>query len=521
MVKAEYLPEAEAQAMMQKPIVLDYHKLDNHEGLAPYFRQIVEQEVKKICKELEKPDGTEYNLYKDGLKIYTTIDLKMQEYAEAAVEEHISTIQKLFTAQRAYREGTVWKKYEKYLIESIKATERYEILKERGMSHSQVMAELSKPIKMRVFAWNKDQAYKDTVMSPIDSIKYMKMHLQAGFMAMDPFTGEVKAWVGGINHTYFQYDHVNINTKRQVGSTIKPLLYCLAVDNGFSPCGTVSTMPQSFPEKANYDAGGSEYVSVPMQKALALSINNAALYIIKQVGVNAFVDFLRKCGITTPLEKFPSLALGAQDISLYEMVSSYTMFPNGGIHVQPYFITKIEDKKGALLKTFAPVHKEVINDKTAFKMVKMMQGVIDHGTGRRMRGRYAMRGDIAGKTGTTNSQADAWFIGYTPQILAGAWVGCDDRYLRFASQDLGQGSAAALPIWAIFMQKVYKDKALEISTDIKFKQPEGFDDCDVLDPTSVSRSSTYTSSGVSPTDSTGRPIKEDEEPIEVVPQEEW
>lgn len=515
MAKAEFITEAEAADLTQKPLKLDYHKLDYHEGLAPYFRQIVEAEVKKVLKGMEKPDGSDYSIYKDGLKIYTTIDLRMQRYAEQAVEEHIKDIQKLFTAQRSYRDGSVWKKYEKYLVDAVKGTERYQIMKEDGMKHDQIMKELSKPVKMRVFAWNKKN-FKDTTMSPIDSVKYMKMFLQAGFMAMDPYTGEVKAWVGGIDHNYFQFDHVNINTKRQVGSTIKPLLYCLAVDNGFSPCGTVSTMPQSFPEKANYDAGGSKYVQLPMSTALALSVNNAALYIIKQVGVNAFVDFLRKCGISSDLEKFPSLALGASDISLYEMVSAYTMFPNGGIHVDPYFISKIEDKKGALLKNFAPVQKEIINQNTAFKMVRMMQGVIDHGTGRRLRGRYNMQSDIAGKTGTTNNQADAWFIGYTPQILAGAWVGCNDRYLRFSSEALGQGSAAALPIWALFMQKVFSDKSLQISKDVKFREPEGFDDCNVLDPTSVQRSSTYNSNGYIQ-DSNGRM----EEPIEEIPQEEW
>lgn len=514
MADAEFITKAEATALTQKPIALNYHKLDFHEGIAPYFRQIVEQEVKKICKTMEKPDGSNYNLYKDGLKIYTTIDLRMQHYAEQAVEQHISEIQKLFVAQRSYKDGSVWKKYEQYLMESIKSSERYEIMKEDGMKHEQIMAELRKPVKMRVFAWNKVR-HKDTVMSPIDSIKYMKMMLQAGFMAMDPYTGEVKAWVGGTDHTYFQFDHVNLNTRRQVGSTIKPLLYCLAVDNGFSPCGSVSTMPQSFPEKAHYDAGGSKYVSLPMSKALALSVNNAALYLIKQVGVNAFVDFLRKCGIRSDLEKFPSLALGASDISLYEMVSSYTMFPNGGMHVDPFYISKIEDKKGVLLKNFAPVQKEIINEKTAYKMVKMMQGVIDHGTGRRLRGRYNMQSAIAGKTGTTNSQADAWFIGYTPQILAGVWVGCNDRYLRFSSEALGQGSAAALPIWGLFMQKVYNDKALLISKDVKFREPENFDDCDAIDPTSLQRSSTYNSSGYYQSDSSG------DDPVEEIPQEEW
>src|SRR5690606_25548973 len=261
-------------------------------------------------------------------------DVKMQAYAEQSVAEHISEMQKLFMAQPDFRSGRVWNTHKKYLEESIRENRRYQALKKEGLDHEAIIKKMSEPVEMKVFAWNPERSI-DTLMSPIDSIKYMKMFLQAGFMAMDPYTGEVKAWVGGIDHSFFQYDHVNLGTKRQVGSTIKPLLYCLAVDNGFSPCGYVSTLPQSFPEKAHYDAGGSKYVEMPMNLALAKSINNAALYIIKQVGVHAFVDFAQRCGIKSKLEKFPSIALGASDISLIEMVSSYTMFPAHGMHVSP------------------------------------------------------------------------------------------------------------------------------------------------------------------------------------------
>lgn len=508
----DFITDAEAEKIKKEPIVLDYHKLDYHEGTAPYFRQVVEQEVKKVCKELKKPDGTNYNIYKDGLKIYTTLDPRMQRYAEQAVEEHMTYIQPIFNNQSGYRDGAIWKKFESYLNQDIKDCERYHILKEQGKAHEEIINELNRPVKMKVFAWNAKHN-KDTVMSPIDSIKYMKMFMQAGFMAMDPYTGEVKAWVGGVDHNYFQYDHVNINTKRQVGSTIKPLLYCLAVDNGFSPCGTVSTMPQQFPYVGWYDAGGTKYGQLPMSKAIALSVNNAALYLVKQVGVDAFVDFVHKCGITSKVEKVPSSALGTPVISLFEMLGAYSMFPGGGIHVQPLFITKIEDKNGALIKSFVPEQKELINAKTAYKMIKLMRGVVDFGTARRLRFRYGFTADIAGKTGTTNSQTDAWFIGYTPQILAGAWVGHDDNYLRFNSQDLGQGSAAALPIWGIFMTKVFADKKLDIRQDVKFKEPEGFDDCDVLDPTSLQRSGTYNSSGTVDGDVN--------DPKEEVPKEEY
>lgn len=485
MAKYGYLAVKDAHRLKKTPIILNYHKLTHHDGIAPYFRQVVELEVKKQLKGLKKPDGTEYNIYKDGLRIYTTLDVKMQEYAEAAVAQHLAEIQKQFAAQNKFKDGSVWNEFKKYLDQSIKETSRYRALKDDGMSHVEAIAEMRKPIKMTVFAWNKEQEL-DTVMSPIDSVKYMKMILQAGFMAMSPHTGEVKAWVGGANHTYFQYDHVNVNTRRQVGSTIKPLLYCLAVDNGYSPCGIVSTAPQSFPTIANYDAGGSEKGPMTMKSALAGSINNAALYLIKQVGINAFADFVEKCGIEAHIDKVPSLALGVPDISLIEMIRAYTMFPTGGTNVQPMFITKIEDKDGNVLKSFVPVQRELINKYTAFKMVSMMRGVVDFGTAKRMRYRYKIESEIAGKTGTTNNQADAWFIGYTPQILAGVWVGCDDRYLRFNNTNLGQGAAAALPVWAYFMQRVYADKSLGIKYDAKFEAPEDFNECDAtVDPGGV------------------------------------
>lgn len=508
MNKYDYLSNDSVAILTKLPIKLDYRKLDYHEGMAPYFRQVLELQVKDICKDLKKPDGSNYDIYKDGLKIYTTIDIRMQHYAEEAVDEHMAELQKEFISQGSYRDGSVWQKHQDILMQGIKQSDRYQMLKDEDMSEADIMKEFAKPIKMRVFGWNRSK-YKDTVMSPIDSIKYMKLFLQAGFLVMDPFTGEVKAWVGGIDHTFFQFDHVNINTKRQVGSTIKPMLYCLAVDNGFSPCGILSTAPQDFPEymKHPYDAGGSKKGDVTMQTAIALSLNNAALYLEKQVGINAFVDFVHKCGITSNIDKVPAAALGVADISLYEMLGAYSMFPSGGIHTDPFFITKIEDKNGMLLKTFTPQQKEIINPTTAYKMVLLMQGVIDHGTGVRMRTRYNIKGDIAGKTGTTNRQADAWFIGYTPQLIAGAWVGCDDRTFRFGSQALGQGSAAALPIWAYFMRRVNADRTLNIKTDAKFKMPDGFSNCE---------STEVPSTGGIP--STGNPDEEEPGPP---PSNDW
>ena len=484
MYKYNYIKAAELDSLKQKDTPLDYHKIDYHDGVAPYFRQIVEQQVKQVCKDLKKPDGTPYDIYKDGLKIWTTIDIRMQIYAEEAVQEHLSEWQKAFVAQPGYRDGSIWSRpnIANILNASIKSSDRYQMYKNQDMNEAKAMAEMKKPIKMRVFAWTKGH-YRDTTMSPVDSIKYMKTILQAGFIAMDPFTGEVKAWVGGIDHNFFQYDHVNVNTKRQVGSTIKPLLYSFAIDNGFSPCGEVSTLPVNFPTKANYNADKAATYDpqVTMKVALAKSINNAALYVLSQVGIEPFVDFVHKCNITSRIDPVPSVALGVSDISLYEMIGAYSMFPGGGMNTQPFFISRIEDKNGMLVKSFAASQKEVINPNTAFKMVKMMRGVVNFGTGARLRFKYNIRNDIAGKTGTTSNQADAWFIGYCPQLIAGTWVGCDDREFRFRTEQMGQGASSALPIWAFFMKRVFADKKLGIDPNKVFKQPQGFDDCDTTD----------------------------------------
>ncbi len=484
MRKYNYISAVQLDSLKQKETPLDYHRIDYHDGVAPYFRQIVEQQVKQVCRDLKKPDGTPYDIYKDGLKIWTTIDIRMQLYAEDAVAEHLTNWQRAFVAQPGYKDGSVWNKPAVLTIlnASIKSCDRYQMYKTQDMNEARAMAEMKKPIKMRVFGWTKGH-YKDTVMSPVDSIKYMKTILQAGFIAMDPFTGEVKAWVGGIDHNFFQFDHVNINTKRQVGSTIKPLLYSFAIDNGFSPCGEVSTLPVDFPTKAAYNADKDAHYDpkVTMKVALAKSINNAALYVLSQVGIDPFVDFVHKCGITSRMDPVPSVALGVSDISLYEMIGAYSMFPGGGMNTQPFFINRIEDKNGMLIKTFAASQKEVINPNTAFKMVKMMRGVVNFGTGARLRFKYDIRNDIAGKTGTTSNQADAWFIGYCPQLIAGVWVGCDDREFRFRTEQMGQGASSALPIWAFFMKKVFADKKLGIDANKVFKQPANFDDCDTTD----------------------------------------
>jgi len=522
MEKYGYLSSAASSAAKQTPLVLHYQRLDNHEGPAPYFRQVVEQEVKKWCKAHEKDNGDNYDLYKDGLKIYTTIDPRMQLYAEEAVEQHLKNLQASFEAQPKIKNGTIWTKGTplEALNSTVQRSERYLNLKEEGMSEADIMKEFKKPVSMKVFTWKNKSHLADTVMSPLDSIKYMRAFLSAGFMAMDPFTGEVKAWVGGIDHNFFQYDHVNIGTKRQVGSTIKPLLYTLAVDNGYSPCSAVSTAPQMFPgQKKAYDAGGSKYGNMSMKSALAFSVNNASLYLLNQVTINSFIDFVHKCGISSNIEQVPSIALGVSDISLFEMVWAYTMFPNRGINTQPIFISKIEDKNGNILQNNVPIQKEIVNAQTAYKMVLMMKGVTEIGTAKRLRYAYGLNGELAGKTGTTNDQSDAWYIGYTPQLLAGAWVGCDDRFLRFSSEAQGQGAAAALPIWAYFFKKVMGDNKTGITSSAKFIAPDNFNNCGDLGSTGGQY---YDDPNA--TDSTGRPLSgasDTSEPVEEIPATEW
>lgn len=480
MEKYNKITPNEALAAKNTKLVLNYNKQIHIDGVAPYFRQVVEQEVKKWCKTHLKEDGEPYNIYKDGLKIYTTLNPKMQQYAEEAVEEQMQQLQRQFASQHQIRSGSIWDKEQpkRVLQRLVESSERYRSLKDAGMSRSEIEKNFKTKTKMTVFTWSQKDREKDTVMSPIDSIKYMRSFMQAGFMVMDPSSGEVKAWVGGIDHNFFKYDHVNLNTKRQVGSTIKPLLYCLAVDNGYSPCDNVSTAPQKFAgQKTLYNAGGSKYGGMSMQSALANSINNASLYLLNQTGIRNFVDFAHRCGISSNIPELPSIALGASEISLFEMLWSYTMFPTGGINTQPRFLMKIEDRNGNVVENFTPVQKEVINANTAFKMVRMMEGVVTRGTASRLRTRFGLTSDMAGKTGTTNGQADAWFIGYTPDLLAGAWVGNDDRFLRFNSTALGQGAAAALPIWGYFFKRLLADEKLGYSKDSKFVEPEGFNLC--------------------------------------------
>ena len=479
MEKNNYVSSGEAASLKSKPIILTYKKLDESTGLAPYFRMVLGEELKKWCKEHKKQDGRNYNLYKDGLKIYTTINPRMQLYAEEAVAKHISYMQKILNSQGNIKSGSVWKGHESTLENAMKQSDRWNNAKEAGIKDEDIRKQFFVKTKMKIFAWN-NKREKDTTITPYDSIKYCRQMLQSGFMAMDAASGQVKAWVGGIDFKTFKYDHVNINTKRQVGSTIKPLLYCLAIeDAGFTPATIVQDQQQTFSGfgKVPNTSATCTGASMPMSSALTFSRNCATAYIMKQLGTKGndgpklFVDFLKNCNVTSKVNPYPAIALGACEISLFEMIQAYSMFPGRGMNVTPVYITRIEDKNGNVLQTYTPQRKEVVSEMSAYSVVTMMQQVLKIGTGKRIWG-YGVKGDIAGKTGTTNDNSDAWFMGYSPQLLCGVWSGCDDRFIRFQSTAIGQGAAAALPVWAYFYIKVKADKKLPYSDTSSFQKPD-------------------------------------------------
>jgi penicillin-binding protein 1A len=475
MVESNFLTEEEASKYKLKPIDLsNYRKLDENNGLAPYFRDVIRDEFKKWCKDHKNPaTGESFDLYEDGLRIYTTINPRMQLYAEEAVAKQMPILQKALSAQSSLRKGTVWKEHQNILEMHIRNSERWQNMLDEGIPAAEIRKSFDQPVQMKVFAWN-SRREKDTIMSPLDSIKYCHQMLQTGFLAMDPMSGAVKAWIGGIDFKTYKFDHVNINTKRQVGSSIKPLLYSDAIeDAGFTPETPCENQAQNFegfgmvPAKGLCKGNGA---SVSMASALAYSLNCASAFIMKQVTPKRFVDFLKTLNITSKLEPYPSICLGAVEISLYEMLWGYTMFPAGGFNTKPYYILRIEDKNGNVLARFDTERKEVISQNTAYTMCRMMQGTVDIGTAAGLRDRLGIA-EMGGKTGTTNDNSDAWFMGYTPQILAGVWIGCDDRFIRLEG-GLGFGAQAARPIWEYFMAKAMTDKDLGLNKKAHFVQPE-------------------------------------------------
>ncbi len=463
------ITSAQATKLKAIPIKLKYNKLDENTGYAPYFREILKDEVREALKDVKKPNGDSYDIYDDGLKIYTTINPIMQQYAEEAMAQQMAALQKNVNARSSIKSGSLWKGKEKILEKAMRDSDRWRNLEEDGLSDKEIIASFYVKVPMKVFAWNTKRE-KDTVMTPYDSIKYHRQMEQASFMAMDPVTGEIRAWVGGISFKTYKYDHVNLKTKRQVGSTIKPFLYAQAIEErGFTPETECENSAQHFPGSGWVPAskrcpGGI----ISMANALAYSKNCATAYIMKQVGPQQFADFLGRISIPTKVQPYPSIALGTCDLSMYEMLWGYTIFAGRGFSTKPYSISRIEDRNGNVIKRFdfSVNRKEAISEITAYTMTRMMQGTVDKGTARGMRTRVGAE-EMGGKTGTTDDNADAWFIGYTPQLLAGSWVGFDDRFIT----NEGDGSRMARPICEYFFKKVLANKKLGIERDARFSKP--------------------------------------------------
>ncbi len=497
MNKYDFITDSLYNTLSGQPIKLDFKQASHNEGLAPYFREYLRGELKKWCSENKKGDGRKYNLYTDGLKVQTTINSRLQQFAEEGMRTHISDLQKDFythwkgRAKAPYPDDFEWKQINKIIDQGMRRSERYKKLKNAKKSDKEIKRIFKKKVPMTLFSW--DGAI-DTVLSPRDSIKYNKFFIHTGMMSMDPETGYVKAYVGGINYKHFKYDHVKIG-KRQVGSTFKPFLYALAMQEGYSPCDEVLNIPVVFDKKKwglEKDwvpkNSGDEYdeMSLTLKFGLANSINTVTAYIMKQFGPHAVIDLAKKIGIESEILAVPSLCLGTFELSVYEMVGAYSTFVNKGVHTEPIFITRIEDKNGKILEEFIPKTQEAMSKETADLMVRMLQGVVDGvyspvakkigGTGRRLRFRYAFNNEIGGKTGTTQNQSDGWFMGITPNLVTGVWTGCEDRSAHFRDIYFGQGANMALPVFAEYMQRVYSD-TLEtgIKSDDVFNIPKSVD----------------------------------------------
>lgn len=479
MEKYGFISEAELIENNSKELNLQFQSPDHNQGSATYFREYVRQEVTAWCKENKKADGETYDIYRDGLKIYTTIDSRMQAYAEAAVKEHLTYLQAEF--YKHWKGKTPWGENTDIISTSMRRSDRYQQLKEEGIAESEIKKIFDTPIKMTLFSWAGDI---DTTLSPIDSIKYYKWYLRSSFMSMDPHNGAIKAWVGGPNYEYFKYDQVKMG-KRQVGSTFKPFVYTLAMDNGWSPCYEAPNLPIVFEDFDNWspkNSDGKQGGMMTLRNGLANSVNLITAYMMKQVGPQAVVNVAKKMGITSDIPAYPSICLGTADVSLYEMVGAYSTYANKGVWTEPVYISRIEDKNGNVLYEKIPRKVDALSEQTAYLMLFMLRGVIDKGTGLRLRGpRYRFTNPIAGKTGTTQENSDGWFIGITPDLVSGVWTGAEDRSVHFRSTNLGEGANTALPIWALYMKKVYADATLKISKGDFIAPAGGLDveiDCD-------------------------------------------
>lgn len=517
MVKAGYMDHAEYQNYSSEPLTLNFHRTDHKDGTATYLREFLRQymmakrpvrtdypswnNVQFVadsiawdtdplygwCNKNFKKDGSPYNVYSDGLKVFTTIDSRMQKYAEEAVYQHVARyLQPAFDKENKpkpsspYSDKLTPQQIRNILNRSITQSERWRTMKAAGCTPEEIKEAFRKKIEMTVFTYHGDI---DTLMSPLDSIRYYKGFLRSGFMSMDPKTGAVKAYVGGLDYPHFMYDMVSLG-RRQVGSTIKPFLYSLAMENGFTPCDYAPNRQQTYivagrpwtPRNVSHARYGQ---MVPLKWGLAQSNNWISAYLMSKLNPNQFVQILHDFGIHNPdIHPSLSLCLGPCEVSVSEMVSAYTVFANHGIRTAPMFVSRIEDNEGNTIATFQPRMNEVIGAANAMKMLTMLMGVVDNGTAGRLRYRYNFQGQIGAKTGTTNNNSDGWFIGFTPQLVSGCWVGGEDRDIHFDRGQMGQGATMALPIWAIFMKKVYADRSLGIDPMAKFDLPEDYNPCD-------------------------------------------
>ena len=512
MNKYDYLSDLECDSLKQLPMDIDYHSVDHKEGTAPYFREylrlmLTAKEPKEsnypewnktqyqidrelwdtnplygFCQKNRKPDGSHYDLYNDGLRIYTTIDSRMQRYAEQAVSEHMPELQARFFREKRNKAYAPFSRdlkpseIDAIMNRAMKQSDRYRSLKHQGKTDDEIKQIFQTPVEMQVFSYN---GLIDTTLSPLDSIRWLKFFLRCGFMSMDPHTGFVKAYVGGPDFAHFQYDMVSLG-RRQVGSTVKPYLYTLAMSEGLWPCDktvnrSVTLITETGQEWTPRNAGKTHIGdTVTLQWGLAQSNNWITAYVMSLFGPKQMVAMMRSFGIQGDIPPVVSLCLGPFEISVKEMVDAYTVFPNKGIRVEPLYVTRIEDNNGNILANFTPLTHEVIDELTSYKMIAMLRAVADGGTASRVRFRYNLHMPMGAKTGTTQNNSDGWFMGFTPSLVSGVWVGGEERAIHFDSMAEGQGASMALPIWALYMQKVLADTDLGYSTDEKFDIPDSF-----------------------------------------------
>ena len=493
MVKSDIITEVQREKLSALPITLDFKLQTHKEGIATYFREYLREFMKGWVRENKRPDGSDYDIYRDGLKIYTTIDSRMQNYAEEAVYAHMANLQEEFFIQSKNNKNAPFVNISDAETASLmnrarKNSERFRIMKAEGKSEEDILKSFTVKTKMKVFSWKGE---RDTIMTPNDSIRYYKHFLQSGVMSMDPETGYVKAWVGGINYKHFQYDHVNQGA-RQVGSTFKPFVYATAIEQqGYSPCDSIIDSPFTIPQGRHNvtqswtprNSSNSYRGMVTLKQALALSINTVSAKLIDRVGPEAVVALTKKLGVKSSIPAQPSIALGAVEITVHDMVAAYGTFANQGIYIKPEVITKIEDKNGNILYQTMPESHDVLNKDIAYAVVKLLEGVTEIGSGGRLRTSgggngynrvtgypYSLTNPIAGKTGTTQNQSDGWFMGMVPNLVTGVWVGNEDRSAHFKSITYGQGATMALPIFGMYMKKCYQDKTLTVSKEA-FKRP--------------------------------------------------